>query len=197
MLLVEWTTQHPISREYTHPPTLTPYPVVGRGKFVAGKIHQMRAGQGYPAAHRSWFEEDRLEPDKGAIKMMTHSAAHHPKRHGPLPWQRGPPERDHIHRPRFTTVVGQYSLSSLEPIHARHKNWVLLRDAPLLLSIFSRWQTLSLPRIVEDFRSTLVFCPPQLPKNNLTTERNDLSFRCYLSLYMYLLCKKPGKPFSP
>jgi len=28
------------------------------GKFVAGRIHQMRAAKGYLAAHPSWFDEN-------------------------------------------------------------------------------------------------------------------------------------------
>ena len=50
-LLVEWAFLFPTPGYYLHPPALQPRPFMGLGKFVAGKIHQMRAGKGYLAAH--------------------------------------------------------------------------------------------------------------------------------------------------
>ena len=39
---------------YHHPLALHPYPFVGLGTFIAGRINQMRAGKSYQAAHPSW-----------------------------------------------------------------------------------------------------------------------------------------------
>jgi len=39
---------------YLHPPTLSQRPFIGLGKFVAGRIQQMRAGSSYLAAHPTW-----------------------------------------------------------------------------------------------------------------------------------------------
>jgi len=50
-LLVEWASLFPPPGYYLPPPTPHPRPVMGLGKFVAGKIHQMRAGKSYVAGH--------------------------------------------------------------------------------------------------------------------------------------------------
>jgi len=42
-LLAEWASLFPAPGYYQHPPSLTPRPFIGLGKFVAGRIHQMRA----------------------------------------------------------------------------------------------------------------------------------------------------------
>jgi len=43
---------------YTFPLSLTPHPFMGLGKFMAGRIHQMRAQKSYLAAHPSWSRVD-------------------------------------------------------------------------------------------------------------------------------------------
>ena len=53
-LLAEWASLFPTPRYYLHPPALFPRPFMGLGKFVAGRIHQMRAGKCYLAAHPTW-----------------------------------------------------------------------------------------------------------------------------------------------
>jgi len=58
MLLQDWVRDDPTPPYYNYPPSLTPHPFMGLGKFVAGRIHQMRAGKGYLAAHPSWSDED-------------------------------------------------------------------------------------------------------------------------------------------
>ena len=50
-LLAEWASLFPTPGYYLHPPALQPRPFMGLGKFVAGRIHQMRAGKSYLAAH--------------------------------------------------------------------------------------------------------------------------------------------------
>jgi len=53
-LLEEWASLFPTPGYYLHPPALSPMPFMGLGKFVAGRIHQMRAGGSYLAAHPTW-----------------------------------------------------------------------------------------------------------------------------------------------
>ena len=43
---------------YAYPPSTRPHPFMGLGKFVAGRIHQMRSGKSYLAAHPSWDNPD-------------------------------------------------------------------------------------------------------------------------------------------
>jgi len=57
-LLEEWASLFPTPGYYLHPPALHPRPFMGLGKFVAGRIHQMRAGKGYVAAHPTWRSLD-------------------------------------------------------------------------------------------------------------------------------------------
>jgi len=44
-LLEEWSSLFPTPGYSLHPPALQPKPFMGLGKFVAGRIHQMRAGK--------------------------------------------------------------------------------------------------------------------------------------------------------
>jgi len=57
-LLAEWASLFPTPGYYLQPPALSPRPFMGLGKFVAGRIHQMRAGKGYQAAHPTWRSPD-------------------------------------------------------------------------------------------------------------------------------------------
>jgi len=57
-LLVEWASLCPTPGYYLHPPALSQRPFMGLGKFVAGRIHQMRAGKSYLAAHTTWRSPD-------------------------------------------------------------------------------------------------------------------------------------------
>ena len=45
----------PLSDYYSSPLSLAPHPFMGLGKFIAGRIHEMRAQKIYLAAHLSWF----------------------------------------------------------------------------------------------------------------------------------------------
>ena len=53
-LLTEWASLFLTPGYYGHPPALSPRPFMGLGKFVARRIHQMRARKGYLAAHPTW-----------------------------------------------------------------------------------------------------------------------------------------------
>jgi len=56
-LLSEWSA---ISAPpwYPFPPSTRPHPFMGLGKFVAGRIHSMRSGKSWLAAHPSWGYPD-------------------------------------------------------------------------------------------------------------------------------------------
>jgi len=54
LLLEEWRRLAPHPLYYTFPLSLTPNPFLGLGKFIAGRIHQMRAQKSDLAAHPSW-----------------------------------------------------------------------------------------------------------------------------------------------
>jgi len=57
-LLAEWPGLLPTPGEYHHVPALNPQPFIGLWKFVAGRIHQMRAGKSYLADHPTWTSPD-------------------------------------------------------------------------------------------------------------------------------------------
>jgi len=50
-LLNKWAHLFPMPGYYHHPSALNTRPFMGLGKFVAGCVHQMRAGKSYMAAH--------------------------------------------------------------------------------------------------------------------------------------------------
>ena len=57
-LLDEWPCLFPPPGYYRHPPAQNPRPFMGLNKFIAGRIHQMRAGKSYLAAHPTWKSPD-------------------------------------------------------------------------------------------------------------------------------------------
>jgi len=57
LLLSDWSLT-PDPQYYPYPPSTRPHPFMGLGKFVAGRIHQIRSGKGYLAAHPSWDNPD-------------------------------------------------------------------------------------------------------------------------------------------
>jgi len=68
MLLQDWDDEDPTPLYYEYPPSLTPHPFMALGKFVAGRIHQMRSAKSYLAAHPSWSDED---PDPTCPRCET------------------------------------------------------------------------------------------------------------------------------
>ena len=122
MLLQDWTTDTPTPPYYEHPPSLSPHPFMGLGKFVAGRIHQMRAGKSYLAVHPSGFDEnpDATCPRCGiGPESIQHPILTCPARSGArtffterslLPWAR----RRTLDRTQPHTSPGQ--------VHLRHKN---------------------------------------------------------------------------
>ena len=58
ILLRQWSALAPPPNGYPFAPSLTPHPFMGLSKFLAGRIHQMRSGKSYLAAHPSWFNRD-------------------------------------------------------------------------------------------------------------------------------------------
>jgi len=57
-LLAEWASLFPTPGYYLPPPELHLRPFMGLGKFVARRIHQMRAGKSYLEAHPTWRSPD-------------------------------------------------------------------------------------------------------------------------------------------
>jgi len=58
LLLEEWRRLAPPPPYYTFSFSLTPHPFMGLGKFMAGRIHQMRAQKIYLPTHPSWSRVD-------------------------------------------------------------------------------------------------------------------------------------------
>jgi len=58
ILLQDWGTDAPTPPYYDFPPSRSPHPFMGLGKFVAGRIHHTRAGKSYLAAQTAWFDEN-------------------------------------------------------------------------------------------------------------------------------------------
>src|SRR6195952_5169352 len=58
LLLEDWASAAPTPVYYPYPRRLSPHPFMGLDKFVAGRIHQMRAGKRYLSNHPSWFNEN-------------------------------------------------------------------------------------------------------------------------------------------
>ena len=58
ILLRHWSTLASPPPGYPFAPSLSPHPLLGLSKFLAGRIHQMRSGKSYLAAHPSWFNRD-------------------------------------------------------------------------------------------------------------------------------------------
>jgi len=84
-LVEDWCRLFPHPAYYHHPPALHPRPFMGLGKFVAGRIHQMRAGKGYLAAHPSWRapEADTSCPHWGLeAESFEHAFLTWPSRQG-------------------------------------------------------------------------------------------------------------------
>jgi len=53
-LIEDWSRLFPPPAYYHHRPALHPGPLMGRSKFMAGRIYEMRAEKSYLAAHPSW-----------------------------------------------------------------------------------------------------------------------------------------------
>ena len=54
-LMMEHWRSLPLPDYYPYPPPLSPHPFMGLGKFMAGRVHQMRSQRSYLAAHPSWL----------------------------------------------------------------------------------------------------------------------------------------------
>ena len=77
-LLKDWASNAPAPPYYSHPPRLSPHPFMGQGKFVAGRVHQMRSAKSYLAAHPSWSDENpvltcpRCRTDQETFRHAIH-----------------------------------------------------------------------------------------------------------------------------
>jgi len=75
LLLSDWSST-PAPPYYPYPPSTRPHLFMGLGKFVAGRIHQMRSGKSYLAAHPLWENPDADTPCplcSGAPQTFEHS----------------------------------------------------------------------------------------------------------------------------
>jgi len=78
-LLTEWAALFPTPGCNHHARPLSPRAFMGLGKFVAGRIHQNRAGKSYLAAHPTWRSPDAdtsclrcgLEPETFAHAILS------------------------------------------------------------------------------------------------------------------------------
>ena len=57
-LMMEHWRSLPLPDYYPYPLHLSPHLFMGLGKFMAGRIHQIRSQKSYLAAHPSWFNAD-------------------------------------------------------------------------------------------------------------------------------------------
>ena len=86
LIIEHWRSFSPVPAYYTFPLSLFPHPFMGLGKFMADRIHQMRAQKSYLAAHPSWFDQspsklcplcgDELETFGHAILRCPAKAPH-------------------------------------------------------------------------------------------------------------------------
>jgi len=79
VILEAWCLEHPPPPYYSFYFLLAPHPFMGLGKFIAGRIHQMRAQKSYLAAHPSWSSPDtfRLCPLCGEEQeTFSHAILH-------------------------------------------------------------------------------------------------------------------------
>ena len=69
---------------YLFTPSLVPHPLMGLPKFIAGRIHQMRAGKSYLAAHRPDWCRNPVLPTcprcSSGDETFTHAAFECPPR---------------------------------------------------------------------------------------------------------------------
>ena len=80
-LMMDHWRSLPLPSYYPYPLRLLPHPFMGLGKFMAGRIHQMRSHNSYPAAHPAWFNADdsRLCPLCGdEPETFSHAILHCP-----------------------------------------------------------------------------------------------------------------------
>ena len=75
LLMDHWTLQAPPLLYYLYKPTTVHHAFMGLDRFSAGRIHQMRAGKSYLAAHPSWSDDrDPLCPSCEAEDENFHHA---------------------------------------------------------------------------------------------------------------------------
>jgi len=92
-LLEGWASLFPTPGYHQHPPALHPRPFIGLGKFVAERIHQMRARKSYLAADPTWRSPEAdtscprcgLEPETFEHAILSCPSRQHSRsRHSPL-----------------------------------------------------------------------------------------------------------------
>jgi len=130
MLLQDWAEEDPTARYYDYPPSLTPHPFMGLGKFVAGRIHQMRAAKSYLDAHPSWSDEDPNLTCPRCENRTRNVPARRPLLPCPIKRPRPPTERRLLPRPGLQPMVRATPNTSPGRVHHDHENWLPPRHDP-------------------------------------------------------------------
>jgi len=84
ILLLHWTSLAHPPPDYEYLRSLTPHPFMGLPKFLAGRLHQMRSGKSYLAAHPSWYNRDTPSTCprcRMAAETFEHAILHCQARH--------------------------------------------------------------------------------------------------------------------
>ena len=112
LMVSEWDSPHPPPEYYTYPCYLNPHPFMGLDKFIAGRLHQMRAHKSYLAAHPSRWSEN---PDtscpccRSDAETFEHAILHCPARSSP---------RDRYLEPSLSLSADSPLLDNKEHLHA-------------------------------------------------------------------------------
>ena len=112
LMASEWDSLHPPPDYYTYPCRLDPHPFMGLEKFIAGRLHQMRAHKSYLAAHPSCWSAD---PDtscprcRSDAETFEHAILHCPARSSP---------RDRYLEPTLSLLADSPLLDNKEHLHA-------------------------------------------------------------------------------
>ena len=80
----DWKESRPPPDYYTYHLSLSPHSFMGLPKFLAGRLHQMRSGKSYLAAHRPAWQGESVEPTcprcSSEEESFTHAVLSCPQR---------------------------------------------------------------------------------------------------------------------
>ena len=105
LMIEHWRSFLPVPAYYTFPLSLSPHLFMGLGKFIASRIHQMRAQKSYLAAHPSWFDTSPSKlstPCGDEQETFSHAVLRCPGQ-GPCP--ASPPPRRYLAGPGLPPLI--------------------------------------------------------------------------------------------
>ena len=108
----EWDSLHPPPDYYTYPCRLDPHSFMGLDKFIAGRLHQMRAHKSSLAAHPSWWSEDpntSCHRCRSDTETFEHAILQCPARSSP---------RDRYLKPTLSLSADTHLWDNKEDLHA-------------------------------------------------------------------------------